>query len=431
MVEVIIPYKPRPLQLVEEQNQRRFNVMVCHRRWGKTVFAIAKTVREALSCPLRNPQYAYVAPTYGQAKRIAWEYIKEYVRPLVPYGAKIREAELSVDIPSINGYAKIMLLSAEKPDRLRGLYLDGVVLDEPAQQPAHLWTTIVRPTLADRKGWATFIGTPCGEDDFYDRFCYASDPGNEDWHACLYKASETGIIDPSELAAAKAEMDPDEFEQEFECSFQAAIKGAYYTHLINDAQNEDRICRKLWDKKLQVYTAWDLGMKDHTAIWFYQVLGTEYRIIDYYDNNGEGIEHYIDFMRSKPYNYADYHWLPHDAEVRELGTGKSRREVMQSLGLKTRIVPQLNVADGIQAVRNVLPRCWFDRENCADGLRALRHYRKDYNEKRQTFADRPLHDWSSHGADAFRYFAVAVRDKRGSPMRDKYSRYEPGGWLSS
>lgn len=381
----------------------RFKVAVCHRRFGKTVCAVNELIKAALSCKLPNPRFAYIAPTYKQAKMIAWDYLKEYTR-VIPK-VKINESELRVDVP--NG-ARIRLFGADSPDSLRGIYLDGVILDEVAQMNPSLWTKIVRPTLADRKGWAWFVGTPQGANMLYDLSEHAKTA--EDWSLHIYKASETGLIDAEELESSKAIMDADEYAQEFECSWSAAVKGAYYADQIAKAEKEGRICRVPYDGLLGVSTWWDLGMNDSTTIWFTQATGREIRVIDCYDHSGEGLQHYANVLKEKGYTY-DTHNAPHDIQVRELGTGKSRLETAKSLGISFKVVPNLGVYDGIGAVRGILSRCWFDAEKCKVGLEALRHYRKEYDEKRKIFRNTPLHDWTSHYADAFRYFAVGFKDR--------------------
>jgi hypothetical protein len=224
----------------------------------------------------------------------------------------------------------------------------------------------------------------------------------------VYKASDTGIIDADELARLKAAMAAEEYEQEFECSFAAANAGAYYGREMTAADAEGRIARVPWEPRLAVTTAWDLGIDDATAIWFVQQAGRELRVIDYYENSGEGLAHYAQVLRNKPYVYAE-HLLPHDAQVKELGTGLSRVEVLQSLGLAPVVVPAQRVEDGINAVRMLLPRCWFDAEKCARGIAALREYSREWVDKLETWRASPRHDKWSHGADAFRYLAMGLR----------------------
>lgn len=381
----------------------RWFIGVAHRRAGKTVADINELVIGATKCQLPNPRFAYVAPQLNQAKDIAWVYLKEYTAFLSP---KINESELWVELP---GGARIRIYGADNPDRLRGIYLDGVVLDEFGDMDPTIWTQVIRPALSDRKGWAAFIGTPKGKNTFHRLWVEAE--GDEDWTRLMLKASETGLLDPKELADARKMMTPDEYAQEYECSFEAAVRGAYYAQEMNKAENEEpsRITVVPHDARLQTYTAWDLGVADSTVIWFIQPHGRELRVIDVLKGEGVGLDWYVRKLQERDYLYAK-HYLPHDVEVRELGTGKSRKEVLEGLGVKVTVCPNIPIADGIQAVRMLLPMCWFDKTKCKDGIEAMRMYRRDYDEKRQEFRQAPLHDWTSHYADAFRYFAVAHQD---------------------
>jgi len=394
-------YAPRPLQERLHGSLKRFNVLVAHRRFGKTVFAINELIARAAECERETPRYAYIAPFFNQAKDVAWEYLKRYTAA-IPRVA-INESELRADLP---GGARIRLYGADNPDRLRGLYLDGVVLDEYAQMHPRVWPEVIRPALADREGWAVFIGTPMGRNQFCE--LYEAARKNDDWLAARFPASATGVIPAVELAAARAAMSEDQYAQEFECSFAAAALGSYYGKPLAQAEAEARIAAVPWAPRLPVVTAWDLGIGDSTAIWFCQQSGREARLIDYYEASGVGLDHYAKLLREKPYVYGD-HILPHDAEVRELGTGRSRVETLRSLGIEPRVLPAARIEDGIDAVRNLLPRCWFDAGRCARGLEALRQYRRDYDDRLKAFKARPLHDWTSNAADAFRYLAMGLR----------------------
>ena len=396
-MKIVIPYKPRKHQKEVHNKLKRFNVLVCHRRFGKTVLCINEILKKAMQNTLPRPRYYYLAPTYSMAKRTAWDYLKEYtgVLPNVTY----HETELRADLP--NG-ARIQLLGCERPDSLRGLYIDGVILDEVAQMPPRLWTEIIRPALSDREGWMVAIGTPQGHNAFFDLYDYANH--QEGWYAKTFKSSETGIISDLELNEAKHLMPEEVYEAEFECSFDSAALGSIYAKGLTKAEEDGRITKVPYQTDIKVNTFWDLGMQDKTAIWFVQIKGSAFHIIDYYENSGESLEFYASVLDEKKYLY-DTHYLPHDANVRELGTGVSRVETAQSLGMRTSIVPKLSIDDGINAVRMILSRCWFDHEKCKDGLDALRQYRWAVSDKGEV-KNRPEHSWCSHAADAFRYFAV-------------------------
>lgn len=402
MSNLDLGYRPRlpQLDIHNAINKNRFTVVVAHRRMGKTVSAIVHLIDAALNNEQKDPRYAYIAPTYAQAKRVAFDYLCEYTRPL---GAKINIAELRVDFMG----KRISLYGSDNGDSLRGQYFDGVVLDEIGDQNPKIWNEIVRPALADRKGWCLFIGTPKGNNhfaDFKDRALKG-----DGWKFLEFKASDTNVLDPAELADAKAEMGEDKYKQEFECSFDAPVEGAYYGQLLNEADEENRVTKIPRDEVARLVCAWDLGVSDSTCIWVAQVVGKEIQLIDATENHGVGLDYYVSWLRDKGYDKAQQ-ILPHDVNVREMSTGKSRKEVLMDAGLEIHVAPRLSVADGIQAVRRILPRCWFDAEGTKEGLSALRNYRRQFDEKRNVFFDTPLHDWASHYADSFRYLAIGLNE---------------------
>ena len=406
MAEVIIPYKPREPQLAihELMDKHRFGVVVAHRRMGKTVSAINHLIKDAVLNTKENPRYAYIAPTYGQAKRVAWDYLCKYARPL---GGTENISELRVDFMG----RRIQLYGSDNPDSLRGQYFDGVILDEIGDQNPKIWTEILRPALSDRMGFCLFIGTPKGQNHFKDLRDRAED--TPDWGLLEFKASETNIVPEAELKAARSEMGEDKYQQEFECSFHAAVEGSYYGKLMNDLEEKGRMVEVTRDDLCQTFTAWDLGMGDSTSIWVAQMTGQEVRIMDYVENHGQGLDWYVNWIKDNNWTNAS-HKLPHDVSVRELGTGKSRLEMLQGAGLNVDVLPRLSVDDGIQAVRRLLPKCWFNMPRVRQGVDCLRNYRREYDEKRNVFYEKPLHDWASHGSDAFRYLAIGLDNNQGS-----------------
>lgn len=421
-MHIEIPYEPRELQrkLHDEMSAKRWGVVVCHRRFGKTVWAINHILRAALMCEKNNPRLAYMAPTYRQAKNVAWDYIKEYAGKIP--GVRFHETELRCDLPT---GARISLLGAENPDSLRGIYLDGCVMDEVADMPENVFPEVLRPALSDRKGFCIFLGTPKGHNAFYEK--YEEAVANDDWLAAVYKASETGILDQEELDAAKVMMSSDQYAQEFECSWNANVPGAIYGKELEEAQADGRVTNVPYNPASRVDTFWDLGIGDSTSIWFTQNVGRAVHVIDYYEARGEGLPHYCKVLSSKNYLYGE-HNAPHDIEVRELGTGKSRREIAWDLGLNFRVVPKLPIEDGIHAAQMLIPRLYFDREKCKHGLECLRQYHRAYNERTRSFRATPVHDFSSHAADAFRYLAVGLREEgRGvkAPQRQAVMDYDP------
>jgi phage terminase large subunit len=394
---------------------KRFNVLVCHRRFGKTVWAINHMIHMGLGNKLKNPRYAYFAPLYGQVKRVAWDYLKEYTRNIP--GVVVNEADLRVDIPrpEHQDTLRFQLFGADNPDSLRGIYLDGAVLDEYAQMHPSAWREVIRPALSDRLGWAIFIGTPKGKNAFYDLYRMALDEiekhgAKSEWYATIFRASETGVVDPKELESVRRDMSEEEYEQEYECSFIAGIVGAYYAKIIAQLERDKRLTSVPYDPALAVDTFWDLGMSDTTSIWFVQSVNQEIRLIDYVEASGQSLTDYAKVLRAKGYYYGEI-VLPHDAEVRELSSGRSRKQILQDLlpECRIRVLPRMPVADGINAVRVILPRCWFDSLKCRRGIEALTNYEREWDAKLQVFRDTPLHNWASNGADAFRYVALGLR----------------------
>ena len=384
--------------------RQRFNVWVCHRRFGKTVLALYQLIADAYANTKPRPRYGYLAPLYRQGKVIAWDLLKHLTRQLP--GTKINEAELRVDL---TGDRRIQIFGADNPDALRGLYLDGAVFDEYAQMRPRIWSEVVRPALADREGWATFIGTPLGKNHFYDLYHQAqADTG---WHTACYRASETGVLPEAELASSRGMMAPEQYAQEFECSFESALIGSYYGSYLETAQAEDRVTRVPWEPNTPVHTAWDLGISDATAIWFLQPVGRMLHVIDYLEASDHGLEWYAKVLKDKPYTYGR-HFFPHDIEARDFSSdGRTRLAMAEQLGLRPAVVvPRGDVADGIQAVRSLFPRFVFDSEKCYDGIEALKAYRREWSETRKTWGEHPLHDWSSHAADALRTFASAYQE---------------------
>jgi hypothetical protein len=278
--------------------------------------------------------------------------------------------------------------------------------------------------LTDRQGSAFFIGTPNGKNQFYDLVYgdqkdWAGAIKHPEWFHVAYKASETSYVDAKELQAARAVMTQDEYDQEFECSFEASVKGAVYARELQAAREQGRITRVPYDPALQVDTDWDLGMGDATAIWFSQRLYTgEVRLIDYYEHSGYGLDHYRQVLNQKPYSYGT-HWAPFDIQVRELGSGNSRLDTARQMGLHFQVSPKVeSIDDRIHASRMLLPRCWFDAEKCERGIECLKNYAWDFNTRIHEFTKLPVHNWASHGADAFGGLAFRDYQKRRSPERE-------------
>jgi hypothetical protein len=337
---------------------------------------------------------------------VAWDYLKYFSRPITKQS---NEADLIIEL--LNG-AKIRLFGADNADAMRGLGFDGLYLDEYGDFKPSVWGNVVRPALSDKQGWCVFGGTPKGKNQFWNIYETSKKLPNE-WFSLSLPASKSKLLPESELQAAQAQLAEDQYLQEYECSFEAAIIGAIWGTEMRKVSEDGRITKVENQLEVKTHTAWDLGHTDDTAIWWYQVIAGEIHIVDFFALSGGTIEEFVTKIKEKPYNYGK-HYLPHDARARTLASGgKSVIEQMAAhLGINNlAIVPSLTVQDGIQAVRMALPRCWFDAEKCADGIEALRQYQREYDEDKKAFRQTPKHDWTSHPADAMRMLAISWREE--------------------
>jgi hypothetical protein len=397
----LIEYKPRAVFKAFHARAQRFACIVAHRRAGKTVASLNDMVRRAMELAKPDGRFAFVAPFLGQAKEAAWEYLKRYARPLFGPVAP-NESELWVEL--VNG-ARIRIHGADNPDRLRGAYLDGVVMDEFADMRPAVWGEIIRPMLADRQGWATFIGTPKGRNEFHK--LYEAAQSDRAWFSALMRASETKVLPQEELDALRADMTAEQYSQELECSFEAAILGAYYAAEMAEAEAKGRIRDLPIEPGFPVHTSWDLGKGQNMPVWCFQVIAGEVRFVDYIEDYNATLERLAETLNERGYSGVDF--VPQDARVASLETGRTRIETLWKLKRKPALVAAHRVIDGINAVRLMFKVAAFDAVKCAAGLEALRQYRAEYDEKRKCFLDFPRHDWSSHCADSIRYCAMAWR----------------------
>jgi len=404
--EVALIYEPRPAFIPFHQRTKRWSCIVAHRRAGKTVAAVNDLIIGSLECRKPRPQFAYIAPFRAQAKRVAWDYLKHYAGP---FSARPNESELSVPMP--NG-GRLMVFGADNADALRGIYLDGAFLDEFGDFKPSVWGNVIRPALSDRQGWAVFGGTPKGRNEFWQVRERARQNPLE-WLLLELRASESRILPNAEIEEVRRQLTAEQFAQEYECDFAAALPGAYFGREMVGAERDGRIRSVEYQSEANVHTAWDIGYRDDTAIWFFQVVRGEIHLIDYHASSGQSVQFYTDLIKSKEYKYGT-HWLPHDAKAKTLAAeGKSIVEQLAvGLGLKNMaVVPNLDLQDGIQAARMALGRCWFDEGKCYEGIEALRQYQREYDEDKKSFREKPRHDWTSHCADAFRMMAVAWREE--------------------
>jgi hypothetical protein len=384
------------------ERTKRWACLVAHRRAGKTVAAVNDMIRAAAMYQGPYGLFAYVSPYRSQAKAIAWQYFKDGAHPITQ---SVNEQELTITL--ING-SQIRLYGAETADNMRGLGFSGVYMDEFGDFKPSVFGNVIRPALSDKQGWAVFGGTPKGKNQFWEIYETAKRLPDE-WFLLRLPASSSGLLPAGELAAAKAQLAEDQYLQEYECSFEAAILGAFFGKEMRQA--EPRINeRVVFEPGYPVHTAWDLGYRDDTAIWWYQVVGGEVRVIDFFAVSGADIRAIAEVVVNKGYTYGKHH-LPHDARAKSLQTGRSIVEQLADhLGINhLSVVPNIGLQDGIQAIRQMLPRTWFNSVKCGDGIEALRQYQREYDEDKKAFRASPRHDWTSHPADAFRMLAVAWR----------------------
>ena len=408
------PYQVPMWQAFDSGAKRAF--LLWHRRAGKDDNGLHYTAKAAITTPAT---YWYMLPQQNQVRRAIWDAVNPHtglrrVREAFPDPICRSRRSTDMAIELING-SMIHFIGSDCFDALVGSPPLGLVFSEFSLTNPAAWAYL-RPILDENGGWALFNMTPRGKNHGHTMFEYAKKAG---WFVQTCLPTDTGVFTPEQLESARTEYHalygPDDgeslFQQEYWCSFDAALVGSYYGRQIKDAEEHKRVTLVAPDPVLSVVTAWDLGMDDSTAIWCAQIVGREIRLIDYYEASGQGLDHYAKWLAGRPYVYQE-HLLPHDVQVRELGTGKSRLEVLHSLGLRTaRVVPSQSLADGVNAVRSILPRCWFDREKTEKGLEALRMYRREYDEDHKVYKDKPLHDWTSHAADAFRYLALGLCDQ--------------------
>jgi hypothetical protein len=395
MSKITIQYSPRKWAIDNFHNDtHRYKVLVLARRSGKTVASINHLIRESI---LNKGNYAYIAPFQKQAKMVAWDMLKKYTKDIPDI--VINESSLQATLP--NG-SKISCLGSDNADALRGISLQGVILDEYAQHKSSVWGEIIRPMLADTQGFAIFLFTPKGRNQAYDMYKKAlNDP---EWHTIAMNVYEVGELAESEIASLKRDMTTDEFNQEMMISFDSAVQGAVYAEEFEKMKAGKRITNVKYDSALPVHTAWDLGVSDSTAILWFQKIGTEFHIIDCYENNGKGLDFYIKLVNEKDYIYGT-HFAPHDIKARELTTGKTRLEIAQTLGIDFEVLPAMATMDSINATRLRLRNTWIDT-TCEKLIDYLGLYHFEWNDSRGSFSDKPKHDYTSHMMDALKYFGV-------------------------
>lgn len=390
---------------------KRRAYLLYHRRAGKDICCWNFTIRRALE---KVGVYYYVLPKYAQGKKVIWDGINEAGERIIDYvpaaciDGKPNSSEMKIKL--LNG-SIIQIVGSLDFDSLRGVNAAGVVFSEYAQQDPRVWSEVFEPILEKNKGWAVFNTTPMGKNHAYDLWIMSErDP---EWHCQKLTVDDTQLITKEQIQKLRDHgRSEDVIQQEYYCSFERGVDGSFYSRQMHLARQDDRICRVPLVHHAKVCTYWDIGVGDATAIWLAQHIGTSVYLIGYYENQGEGVSHYIRYLdeyRQRTGCVYGEHYAPHDIKVREFTSGISRLETCQALGFKMQITPDLPFEDGVDAVREVLPRCFFDAKNCEKGIKCLDNYRKKWNEVLAVYSTTPVHDYASHGADAFRYLCVNVR----------------------
>lgn len=433
-------YNPRKHFIRFHLRRHRWAVLVAHRRAGKTVAVINDIIEKASYNTRENPRYAYIAPLLRQAKDIAWQYLKDFA---APYNPKINESGLWVELSSLPNHPRITLYGADNPDSFRGIYLDGCALDEFGNMKGSVWKEVLLPALIDRRGWAVFMGTPNGPNHFRDMYYAAQD--DDTWFVEFLPHTLTGVLQADDIAAMKKIMDEEQFAQEMLCSFEASVRGAIYARQMETCYEQQRICLEEWDGS-PVDVVMDLGFRDDSTMGFCQRRPDGLYMGHSKHANLRPISYYIKYIKAywagssakaewltpfedkpvrlgKPFKPGQI-WLPHDAKAKSLQTGKSIIENFRDAGLRPKIVPDLGLLDGIAAARKTFPLWWIHEKRCQDLILALKSYHRDYDEDKKVYSDEPVHDWSSHYADMWRY-ACIVMNPKGLNYEEKLEGEEP------
>jgi phage terminase large subunit len=406
--------------------------LVWHRRAGKDSTSLNFTAKEMFK---RKGNYWHLFPKQTQARKAIWNGInsdgQSILDQVFPEAVRARTSSQEMMIELKNG-STWQLAGSDNYDSLVGANPVGVVFSEWSLCDPNAWAYI-RPMLAENGGWAVFIYTPRGKNHGFTLYNMAKKA--DEWFCQnltvndTKRADGTPVISPEAIETERAEgMEEALIQQEFFGSFEAQIPGAYFADQLQQAKDQNRVGRIPIEPSLQVHTAWDLGISDSMSIWFFQAMGKEIRLVDYYESNGKGMEHYIQYLTQ----WADrngviygQHLAPHDIEVRELTSGRSRKDVARDMGITFRTVqrPRTKI-EGIQAIRRMFPRFWIDDERAEQGYACIASYHREWDEKHQRFRDQPVHDWASHGADALQTLALGWRDTMMSGARPQAHRAE-------
>lgn len=358
--------------------------------------------------------YIHIFPYANQGRRVIWNGIDRNGKKfLSAFPEELIESKSDLEMRLVLKNGSIyQVLGADDPDKLVGINCAGAVFSEFALMDPQAWR-LVLPILNENQGWAIFPSTPRGRNHFYDLVNNARN--NPKWYVSIETIETTGAVDPA-VVEEDRRMGVEEplIQQEYYCSFDAALQGAYYEKQMSALIQQKRVTTVDHDQAMEVHTAWDLGMNDSTSIWVFQQARDGVRVIDYIEASGQPLAYYVRELkdRAERHNWVlGTHYGPHDLMQRQMTTGNTLLHTAQSLGLRFSVVPKTEIKDGIEAVRQLLPRCWFDEKRCERGVEALKSYRREYDERLRVYRDKPLHDWASHGADAFRYLAMGLKQR--------------------
>lgn len=422
---VQIDYVPRHWQRWFHSHKKRHNVFVVHRRAGKTHGVIHDLVDEALKfdkvdpktgVAYKNPRYSYYATTNEQARDAAWQPLKDATKNIP--GVRTNEQKMTVTWPHPRGICKINCQGTENFDAIRGGYRDGYVLDEYGDMHPDVRDKVTYPMITDRRGWEIIIGTPKGNNQF--KQLYDARKTKPNWLTAYLDVYSTSVFDEAEIEDIKEEMSEEAFRQEYELHWDASPEGYFYERELAQVYERKAVTRVPYDSRYPVMTFWDLGVNDSGAIWFVQEIGRELAVIDYLENRDVGLDWYSAQVNEKEYNYCA-HYLPHDVEHRSMETAEPRRQYLENQGLKNIItVPKTqSVMEDIHKVRVVFRKCVFDAVKCARGLECLAGYKKKWDSKNRVYMNKPVHNWASHGSDAFRQLGASYEPGMGKSYEDK------------
>lgn len=425
MSEILVPnFVPRKYQLpfltaMDDGCKRA--VLVWHRRAGKEIACFNWMLKQAYWH--RVGTYVYFFPTSTLGRRIIWDGANKDGKRFLDYIPKEiidgnpNSVEMKVRLK--NG-SVIQIMGSDQIINV-GINPVGCVFSEYSLQDPKTWA-FTRPILRENGGWAIFNFTPRGKNAAYDLYLMAKN--NPEWFCQRLTIEDTQVLSEEDMEKERNEgMSEHLIQQEYYCSFDLGVEGAYYAKLLNKAEIDGRVTDVPTDPHAPVDTYWDLGVSDETVILFCQNIGQQIHIIDIYRNQGEGLSHYAKVLQDKAnkenWVYGD-HYAPHDIQVRELGSGaQTRLQMAKDLGIPFKIVPNIPIAEGIELARGIFPRLWIDQKRCNFFLRAIENYHKAYNERLGVYSDKPTHDWSSHLADAFRYMAIMQNKRRKSGMSEE------------